>query len=198
MISCDLSTFLAPQPTPPAPGAVDTIVAETAAAAATQTAAATLSTVLPTLTPSFTPVPSKTPSPTPSITPTFLFILPTFTRTSTPITPTTDYACQLTAQSPANKTTMAPKQEFQADWTVKNTGINRWDANGVDFVYLSGDKLSKLMGADLPKSIATGESISLTISMTAPKASGTYKTVWTLQANKTQFCRLSLTIVVSK
>ncbi len=55
------------------PGAINIIVAQTAAAASTQTALL----VPPTLAPSFTPFPSQTPSMIPADTPTFVFLLPT-------------------------------------------------------------------------------------------------------------------------
>ena len=54
------------------PGAINIIVAQTAAAASTQTAMF----IPPTLTPSLTPFPSQTPSVTPTTTPTFIFLLP--------------------------------------------------------------------------------------------------------------------------
>lgn len=112
VISCDVTSFLASPAFPTtAPGAVNTIIAQTAAAAATQTAlrmpavgpvsvstivaqtaavAATQTEALipDTLTPSFTPFPSQTPSITPTSTPTFIFKLKTPTRpppTKTPV-----------------------------------------------------------------------------------------------------------------
>ncbi len=117
VIGCDLSSLAAPPPSFPtaAPGAVNTIVAQTAAAAATQTAggvpapgaaagpgavdaivaqtAAAAATqtqaALPdTLTPSFTPFPTFTPSGTPSPTVTFVFILKTPTKPPPTKTPT--------------------------------------------------------------------------------------------------------------
>ena len=62
------------------PGAINILIAQTAAAAFTQTAMF----IPPTLTPSFTPFPSQSPSATPADTPTFLFFLPTRTATPSP------------------------------------------------------------------------------------------------------------------
>ena len=152
--------------------------------------------IVPTFTPSFTPFPSKTPTQAPSPTETFRFVFPTATKTLAAVTPTAGYGCTLLSQSPSDGTVIGGKDDFTARWTVRNTGSKGWNVNTVDFVYLSGGKLSKLKVADLPASVATGNKITLTISMSAPNTSGTHKTVWTLQTGKTQFCRLTLSIVV--
>lgn len=199
LISCDVSTLVAPAPavTPLPPQAIDTIIVQTAQAASTQTAAL----IPPTLTPTLTPLPTRTPSQTPSPTPTFIFRLATLTRT--PKTPTAgpatkDFACSLTDQSPADGAVMSKNQSFSVSWTVQNTGISKWDSNSVDFVYASGAKLTSLKAVDLPKSVAAGESITLKLTMQAPSSADTYKTVWTLESGKDVFCRLDLTIVVKK
>jgi hypothetical protein len=61
-----------------APDALNILIAQTAAAAATETAAQ----LVPTLTPSLTPFPSLTPGPSPTVTPTFFFLLATPTATA--------------------------------------------------------------------------------------------------------------------
>jgi hypothetical protein len=112
ILGCDISTLVAPQSIPAsAPGNINTIVAQTAAAAATQTAALnppsalgvintivvqtaaaaatqTAALIPPTLTPSFTPFPTQTASITPTATQTFIFRMPTAvkpTSTKTPV-----------------------------------------------------------------------------------------------------------------
>ncbi|MGE5074033.1 MAG: NBR1-Ig-like domain-containing protein [Anaerolineae bacterium] len=199
LISCDVSTLVAaPPPTPLPPGGIATIVVQTAQAAASQTAAL----LPPTLTPTLTPAPTKTPTETPSPSPTFLFILATMSRTPTeaPVSSSGggsgDFACKLLDQSPADESTMSKNQVFTASWKLQNTGATTWNTNAVDFVYLSGAKIASVKAADLPKSVDSGDSVTLKLSMTAPSDSGRYKTVWTLQQGKTQFCRVSLTIIV--
>ncbi len=200
MFACALP-FGAPVAIPTtAPGGIETIVAETAAFAATQTAAVFTATLTPTL----TPFPTAIPSDTPTVTPTFLFLLISPTPVpgvvitpSTPITPSaTDYECQLTGQSPADDFIMPANKGFITVWTVANTGRKTWDDTSVDFIYLSGAKLAKGKGADLPNSIAPGAAVSLKISMTAPKNPGTYRTVWTLRLGQNEFCTMSLRIIV--
>ncbi len=127
VISCDVSTFVpAPQNPTAAPNALNVIIAQTAAAAATQTAKL----FTPTFTPSVTPFPTQVPSDIPTITPTFLFILlsptpiPQLVMTpATQITPSAkDYDCQITGQTPPNDWQIAAGQDFQVNWTVANVG----------------------------------------------------------------------------
>ena len=194
LISCDISTLLgSPQPGAPLP--IGMVIAMTANAASTQTAAF----ITPSLTPTLTPLPTRTPTQTPTPTPTFIFRLATLTRT--PKTPTAgpaskDFACALTGQSPEDGAVMSKNQSFSVTWTVQNTGSASWDSNSVDFVYASGAKLTSLKAVDLPKSVPSGDSIALKLTMQAPKSADTYKTVWTLESGKDVFCRLDLTIVV--
>jgi hypothetical protein len=89
---------------------------------------------------------------------------------------------------------VAPGKDFEVTWTVVNTGVQSWDSNNTDFIYLSGSKLSKAKAADLPQSVTSGGSIDLKLTMSAPVDSGTYKTAWTLRSGNISFCKLTLTI----
>ena len=81
LTACSMFNGMGPVRIPTAiPGAINILIAQTAAAASTQTAISRD----PTLTPSFTPFPSQLPSETPADTPTFLFLLPTLTVTPSP------------------------------------------------------------------------------------------------------------------
>ncbi len=202
VVSCDITTLIKPAAIPTTvQGGVETIVAQTAAVAASRTAALFTAT----LTPSFTPFPTNIPSTTPTNTPTFIFFLVSPTSIPglviTPVTPVTpsstiDYQCEVTGQSPADGATEASNQNFVAIWTVTNTGRKTWDSTSVDFIYSSGTKFGKSKGADLPNSVGSGQAVSLKITMTAPKNSGSYKTVWALRRGLNEFCSMSLRIVV--
>ena len=200
VISCDVSTLIAPSPPPSVQNDINAIIAQTAAAAATQTAKFFTAT----FTPSVTPSPTRVPTDTPTITPTFIFIMNSPTPVPqliitppTAITPSSkDYECQLTGQSPVNYATVAAGQDFQMSWSIANMGRKSWDSNNVDFVYLTGARLYKSKGADLPKSVAPGEIITLKITLTSPNKSGTFKTVWALQSGQNVFCTMSVSIVV--
>jgi len=184
------------------PGSVNTYIAQTANAAATQTARA-----LPTSTPTatFTPTPRNTDTPTPTPTNTFVFIL----KSPTPIVPPTvpgsgggggsagGYACEVLTVYPAYGTAFNARTNFEASWKVRNTGSKNWDKNSVDFVYSSGDKIHKVSGYDLDKNVNVGQTVTLSVSMQAPKTSANYTTFWTLRLGDKTFCKVSIYIVVN-
>ena len=91
---------------------------------------------------------------------------------------------------------MAFNQQFVAHWMVYNIGINTWDPTNIDLVYLTGDMLYKSKASDLPKFVVSGQPIDISLTMTAPKSAGSYKTIWGLRAGKEIFCRLTVSIVV--
>jgi len=199
-LACALPLEVPPVVAPTsAPVSLDTVIAETSVAAKAQTATAlaagtVVQNIVPTITPSPTYISAITPSDTPTDTPTFIFILASHTPTPTPIN--ADYSCRITGQTPGSDASMSAGQDFKAQWTIFNNGINTWNTNSVDVVYLAGDKFTSSKGVDLPSIVGTGQSINITVSMTAPKATGTYKTIWGLRVGKNVFCRLVVGIVV--
>jgi hypothetical protein len=201
VISCDITSLVVPAgPVPsPVPGAVDTIVARTAAAASTQTAAKV--TAVPMGTASATPPPSDTPTLTLSPSPTFIFVLPSLTPTKKPTatseSSTAGFGCQLLSQSPPDGSKFSAKENFKVSWKIKTTGLGAWDASSVDFAYFSGTKM--FTGAqfyDLPKSVGIDDSITLAVPMAAPRNSGAFKTVWALKRGKSDFCHVDMQIIV--
>ena len=79
---------------------------------------------------------------------------------------------------------------------MKNTGSSTWDSESVDFAYSSGAKIHKKQFYDLPSDVPVGQALTLSVSMQAPTAAGTYYTVWSLRRGETIFCHVNLTIVV--
>ncbi len=190
------------------PDSVKTAIAGTAAAAETMTALLTP----PTWTPTFTPFPTGTSPSTPTPTETFFFSLPTFTRTRTPTSIPTQtsppdsgggggngnskLSCNVTGVNPSNNTVFSPNQDFDTQWTLKNTGSDRWEASGMDYVFVGGDSLHTQSGYDLPGNVKSGAMVTLGVDMKAPGTPGTYSTTWNLKAGKTFFCNMRLTIIV--
>jgi len=179
---------------PPAfdPSSLNTIIAQTAGAAATQTFV-----LQPTPTPTVTI--TKTPTEVPTSTPTFLFLVATPTVPS--LTPTLEissspFACRLASQDPVNNSVIAKDADFSATWRIINIGVNAWDANSVDYHYFEGDKIHKRTGYDLQDSVPTGGQIDIIASMKAPRQAGTYTTTWSLRTGQGDFCKLTLTIEV--
>jgi hypothetical protein len=210
-----LSTFLVACSLPIGLSAVPTQdVAQTLDAARTQAAQTVLAeiasrpseTPLPataTLAPTATELPSATLAPTlpptntlpppPPATATLRPATPTITPTSTP----SDYNCTITFSSPATGAQFAKRDEFDAKWTIKNTGTQTWKAADMDFKYLSGDKIHKYNDVyDLSKDVATGESIDYIVDMVAPDSTGAFRETWGLVMNTRTVCGLNVSVVV--
>lgn len=151
------------------------------------------------LNPSTTPTTAETPTKTqpPAVTATSETAdIATETATLTPTTKssgggggswvptsTSDYTDQAicVSTSPEDFTVMTPNQDFDAVWTIKNTGKRAWNA---DFYYKY-----KPEGSDIPKrgsdwqyisGIAVGDTINVVVDMTAPGEPGTYRSYWAL------------------
>ena len=116
--------------------------------------------------------------------------LPSNPPTPTP-TPVVTNACQIVSTTPSQS--MKPKADFDAVWTLKNTGTSTWSHTEVDYRYYSGEKIYKRGSAyDLPKDVKPSETIRIVVDMVAPAKAGTYKTEWLL----TGLCSLPLTVTV--
>jgi hypothetical protein len=190
---------LAPAPTPiPTfdPNSLGTFIAETANAAASQTQVF----ITPSATSTFTPTPTKTPSDTPTPTQTFIYVISTKTTTPTvatgPAGGSADYACTILAQSPENNSILTTGSVFAVRWQVKNTGLVIWDSNNIDYRYKSGTKMHMKPAYDLYKNVPAGEVADIIVDMKAPATPDTYTTTWKLRMGKTEFCTMTLTIIV--
>ena len=112
---------------------------------------------------------------------------------------TTGYACTLLSQSPKDYTKMKTRQAFDMQWNVRNTGTRVWHANSTVLKYLYGPKMQTHGNAfDLTEDVGKGEKVNLVVDMIAPKVQGLYSITWALNTGSQTFCRLTLTIGVSK
>jgi hypothetical protein len=199
ILAC-VPTLARPFPTSD-PNAVGTFIAQTANAASTQTVAAQ-----PTLTYTPTVTPTRlTDTPSPTATATVIFILSTPTPLVIPTftfisggggMSSADFSCQVISVNPANGTAFDERADFDATWRVRNNGQRTWDRNSVDFIYDSGDRIHRVAGYDLSANVRSGDTTNFSAAMEAPQNPGTYSTTWTLRRGNTEYCRMSLTIVV--
>ena len=187
------------QAAPPAiptfdPNSINTSIVLTANVASTYTA------LVPTATPTSTVFRLPTQTPPASPTSTFLFLLPTITARPTKATPGSSnekYACQVLSQDPPNQSAVLPKNSFTVTWEVYNIGTQTWFDTDSDYRYSSGERMHELAVYDLENSVPPGNTVNLSAKMTAPNQAGTYKTTWRIHIGKTEFCPMSLTIVVN-
>ncbi len=173
--------------------ALQTIVAQITATAQAQPA-----TQVPTQEPTVKVVtPTSEPTATATLVPT---LVPTATRVPPTAAPTNSptpkaFECAIISQSPAIGAKMATGNDFDAVWTLKNTGTQMWEVGNVDIRYVSGDKLQKYADIyDIAKTVNPGEQITITVDMLAPGTAGTYKAVWNL-VGTTTICTMNVEII---
>ncbi len=107
------------------------------------------------------------------------------------------YRCTWVSQTPSDWVKMVSRQSFDTYWTVKNTGSAIWHSNSTRFAYVSGTKFqTRTNSFYIPSNVGLGGKIKLGVDMMAPKAKGTYSTLWALYSGNTQFCRVTLILTV--
>jgi len=115
---------------------------------------------------------------------------------------TRDYACRLTSQTPADWTKMSGRQDFDARWTLQNTGLKTWSTSVMDYKYLGGKRMHTRADIyDLRVNVAPLKKVTLVVDMAAPKYDGNYSwytTTWGLARSNIVFCRFTMTIVVNR
>ncbi len=110
-----------------------------------------------------TPTPTKTPG--------------AGTPTSTPVAGSCDRASfvdDLTVPDGAN---FLPGTTFTKTWRLKNVGTCTWGTSYL-LVYVSGDKMGGPDSVAMPKSVAPGQTVDVSVNLTAPSTAGTYRGYW--------------------
>lgn len=109
--------------------------------------------------------------------------------------PVTGGACQVISVTPG--TAMPTGADFDAVWTVKNTGTRAWDLSSVDYKFAGGSKLhTRADRYDLPQTVKPGETARIIVDMRSPSTAGLYTTSWALVEGSQTLCNLSLSLRV--
>ncbi|HEX2995543.1 MAG TPA: NBR1-Ig-like domain-containing protein, partial [Anaerolineales bacterium] len=74
-------------------------------------------------------------------------------------------------------TVMAPGATFTKTWRLKNVGQCAWSTSYLR-VFASGEKMGAASSAAFPKDVAVGQTVDISINMTAPSAAGSYRGYW--------------------
>ena len=77
-------------------------------------------------------------------------------------------------------TTFAPGTSFTKTWRFKNVGTCTW-STAYAVVFDSGDKMGGPDLVNLPKAVAPGQTVDVSVSLTAPDAAASYKGYWKFQ-----------------
>jgi hypothetical protein len=147
--------------------------------------------------------PTNTTQPTQTTTMTSVppTLVPTKTMVLTPaptIVPTQGaYQCSITRLEPKYGAALTNGVGFDLSVTLKNIGTENWSRDSVDFKYLSGAKFqTKVDAIDLPVDVAAGDSIDLTVDMTANTGTGIQNAAWGLVIGSTTFCPVNVHVTV--
>lgn len=105
-----------------------------------------------------------------------------FTPTSGPLCNDAAYIADVTVP---DGTVMKPGEDFEKTWAVKNSGTCTWD-EGYSLVFVAGDKMD---GYDLPikarnQFVDPGDTVNLTVLLTAHIAPGVYEGCWRMRDDK--------------
>jgi hypothetical protein len=85
-----------------------------------------------------------------------------------------------------DNTTIPAGQEFVKTWRVRNDGTCTWGPTGRNLhaiAYTSGNPLGAPAEVPMPRDVAPGETVDLSVTMRAPTEPGTYLSSWLLRVD---------------
>jgi hypothetical protein len=160
------------------PNAAVTHVVETAMAAITQTAAVQSPT--PSSTPTTLPTSTNTPEPSLEPSPT-LPSLPSATSVfNQPTTPNSscDIGTFVKDVTIPDGTAIAAGEKFTKTWEIENSGTCTWNEN-YQLIFYGGERMAEDTAYSFTdEDIEPGESVQISLEMTAPSTNGTYYSYW--------------------
>ena len=167
-LACNL-----PQATPAVsePNAAFTAAALTVAAQLTQSAPLPVSPTTPANIPTINVPPTDT-LPPPTIAPP-----PTLPPTATQICDKAQFIDDITID---DGTILTPGETFTKTWRIQNTGTCSWTPS-YTVVFDHGDQMSGPSAQALVGNVNPGQSVDISVNLTAPAASGNYKGYWKLR-----------------
>jgi hypothetical protein len=142
--------------------------------------------------PTDTAIPSSTPLPQVTATKTLIPYTLAPANSATP----RNYNCSIMKVVPDGDS-MSPRNDFDARWTVKNTGSETWTTSDYDYKYVSGQKMHTHDDTyNMKSSVSNGESIDIIVDMLAPDKTGSYSATWAIVKGGTTVCTMTVDIVV--
>lgn len=76
-------------------------------------------------------------------------------------------------------TKLLPAQPFKKTWRIQNSGscASPWTPSH-QLVYSRGERMNGLWGVHLPRNVGRGETVDISVDLTAPSAPGEYSGIW--------------------
>ena len=105
------------------------------------------------------------------------------TKTAGPVTPTVPPSSCDKVQFVADVnfpdgTVVQPGAQFTKTWRLKNIGTCAWKKDTYQLAFFSGEKMGGATSANFSRDVAVGETVDISINLTAPTAPGTYRGYW--------------------
>ena len=130
------------------------------------------------------PIISRAGATPPTVTPTVTGTPPTATPTSSTPTPTAtvpasncDKVQFISDVTVPDGTSFAPGAAFTKTWRLKNIGSCTWTTS-YQLVFYSGEQMSGPSALNFPQTVAPGQTVDITVSLTAPNVAGSYRGYW--------------------
>ena len=79
----------------------------------------------------------------------------------------------------ADGTFVNPGSTFTKTWRIRNNGTTTWTTN-YKLVFVSGTQMAKQSYVNLPYNVMPGQTVDISVQMTAPVEAGSYKSSWML------------------
>jgi len=168
-----LSACTLPSGTPDASATFQAIyTAQAATVESIQTQGAPTSTPTPLALPTFQfpTLPPQTPSPTVTSLP----------LTASPVAMRCDQAAFVKDLTVPDGTVFAPAAQFTKTWRLQNTGSCAWTTSYA-LVFSSGSSMGGPAAVNLPGAVAPGQSVDVSVKLTAPPADGAHTGYWMLR-----------------
>ncbi|HNB37397.1 MAG TPA: NBR1-Ig-like domain-containing protein, partial [Anaerolineales bacterium] len=80
-------------------------------------------------------------------------------------------------------TSFAPGTAFKKTWRLKNIGTCAWGNTDVSLIFDSGERMGAPASLALPTTVNPGQTVDITVDMTAPSAAGHYFGYWKFKSN---------------
>jgi hypothetical protein len=98
-----------------------------------------------------------------------------------PVAGGTDKAEFVSDISVPDGTVFGPGEKFTKTWQLKNTGSATWTP-AYTLVFMSGNQMGSDASVALPKNVPPGETVDISVNMTAPNQAGNYFGFWILRS----------------
>ncbi len=133
----------------------------------------------PTETPAPTALATLTPLPTQS---TGLLASPTTSSSGVQACNSAAFVNDVTIPDGTN---IKAEKTFVKTWTIQNNGTCDWSTS-YKFAFISGDQMGGSAVA-LPNAVASGASVEISVTLTAPTTSGDFKGFWRMETDQGQY-----------